>query len=262
MKLSFKDCSQQIVTCQVAQYEQDIRIDFLERAVSSHTVGIRSAIYEFSRKSQRRFQFFIRNTQHNFRFIMHLTYPNEFPVDVRESQRHLNVFLVWLRRKGGQYVWVKEFQSRGAVHYHICTDTWIPKNELSQKWFNVVGSQDERHLQSGTRVETIKSKDHAAAYMCGYLKKSTQKVVPEGIVNVGRFWGATRGLLKVKSIIVLKKVRLGKVKRAYRVLGKAYSNKLKQWGIKSWSWGNRGFVGWSMSAVYEKLAPNIQFSEV
>jgi len=257
-----KDCSQQIVNYQITQYKQDVVIQFLNRVVPGNKTGYRGLIKEFSRKSQRRFQLLIRNTQHKFRFLVHLTYPAEYPVDIREAQRHLHTFLVWYRRKGGIYVWVKEFQSRGAVHFHICIDQWIQKNELSNKWYEIVGSGDINHLKSGTRVEAIKNRNHAAAYMCGYFKKSTQKVVPDNVENVGRFWGATRNLLVAKSIIDLKKVKLGDVKKVYRTLGKAYKAKLKSWGIKTWSWKNRGFIGWSMSEIYERISQTINFKGV
>lgn len=256
MNQRFKDCSQQIVNCQVSQFNQDIKIEFFQRAVPGVSKSPRGSISVFSKKSQRRFQFFIRNTAHKFRFLIHLTYPAEFPIDIREAQNHMNTFLQFLRRKGGNYVWVKEFQSRGAVHFHICIDVWIPKNEIAQRWFNVVGSNDPKHLNAGTRVEAIKNIDHASAYMCAYLKKSTQKIVPEGIENVGRFWGATRALLIAKSVIFFKKVKLGKVKQIYRILGKAYANRLNQIGIK-WHWKNKGFIGWSMSKIYDRLAPQI-----
>lgn len=262
MTYRIKQYSNSSVTLQVEQYQQDLKIIFKDRAIPGRSSGGRGAIVAFSFQAQRRFTFFIRNVVHHFRYLVHLTYPSEFPIDLRVSQTHLNTFLQYLRRKGARYVWVKEFQKRGAVHFHIVTDVWIPKKILSQRWFEIVGTGDPKHLEAGTRIEKIKSRDHAAAYMCGYLKKSTQKVVPEEVSNVGRFWGSTRGLLVAKSTVILKKVRIRDIKKVYRIIGKAYKAKLKAWGIKGWHWKERGFIGWSMSSIYERIAPQIKFKEV
>jgi hypothetical protein len=87
-----------------------------------------------------------------------------------------------------------EFQSRGAPHFHCFLTAEIPKEEISQAWYRIVGSGDDRHLRAGTRIEALREVYAAGAYAAKYLKKQEQKDVPEGYIEVGRFWGLFGGL--------------------------------------------------------------------
>jgi len=64
----------------------------------------------------------------------------------------------------------------------------------SYDWYNIVGSDDQAHLFAGTRVERIRKPDGAIRYAAKYCSKKSQKVVPPGYKNVGRFWGCSRGI--------------------------------------------------------------------
>jgi hypothetical protein len=101
----------------------------------------------------------------------------------------------YLRRKDIKFTWVLEFQSRGAPHYHLIVSDFIHKYDLSQVWYRIVGSEDEKHLKAGTKIEAIKSKAHLCGYLSNYINKLDQKTPPTGFENVGRFWGASRNLL-------------------------------------------------------------------
>lgn len=48
-------------------------------------------------------------------------------------------FMQWLRRtkKVNSYVWKAELQERGIIHYHITTPTWIPYQDIKDKWNNL-----------------------------------------------------------------------------------------------------------------------------
>jgi len=87
-----------------------------------------------------------------------------------------------------------EFQGRGAPHYHLIASEAVPKEELSERWYKIVGSGDEKHLRAGTQIGRIQSKGHLYEYLSGYIKKLDQKTPPVGFENVGRFWGASRNL--------------------------------------------------------------------
>jgi hypothetical protein len=121
-----------------------------------------------------------------------------YPSNGPEVKCHLNSILQYLRRKGALYFWVLEFQDRGAPHYHILVNKWIPKGELSDRWFRIVNSGDLDHLHYGTRIEAIRDKGKIKGYLNKYMCKREQKIVPEGFEKVGRFWGHTRGLLFIK----------------------------------------------------------------
>jgi hypothetical protein len=67
---------------------------------------------------------------------------------------------------------------------------------VSQAWFSIVGSGDEKHLAwhqgklSGRPcLEWFRVPHAASAYATKYATKQEQKDVPQEYQNVGRFWG-------------------------------------------------------------------------
>jgi hypothetical protein len=163
----------------------------------------RSDIMQFSYKSRKRLAFIVNNTRVTFVTMITLTYPSEFPCDGDVVKRHLNTFLTWLRKRCDRpsYVWFLEFQKRGAPHVHILIDYPLPREEdprvdlfytIARRWYEIVGSGDERHRAAGTRTERIRKPDGAARYALKYCYKMEQKAVPPGYRNVGRFWGCSR----------------------------------------------------------------------
>lgn len=149
----------------------------------------RSKIIKFSKRSAKRLRHTIRNSEDIWKVFITLTYPENYPCDGREVKAHLNAFLQWLRRQSIKYIWVLEFQERGAPHYHIIASDFIDKNELSNKWYQIVGSGDERHLKAGTQIQLVKSKKHLYGYLSNYIKKLTQKIRLKDL----RMWGVSGG---------------------------------------------------------------------
>jgi hypothetical protein len=105
----------------------------------------------------------------------------------------------WLKRKGvAAGSWFLEFQARGAPHFH-CYLSGYPVGgvkAVSQAWFSIVGSGDEKHLAwhegklSGRPcLEWFRVPHAASAYATKYATKQEQKDVPQEYQNVGRFWG-------------------------------------------------------------------------
>jgi hypothetical protein len=134
-----------------------------------------------------------------------LTYPYNYPSDGKQTKEHLRRFLQELKREWVRHAkskgldqryfsafWFLEFQERGAPHFHIFC-TWSPDYKwVAQKWYDIVNSEDIRHLQAGTRTEYLKSgRAGTISYASKYAQKMEQKAVPEGYENVGRFWGIT-----------------------------------------------------------------------
>lgn len=122
-----------------------------------------------------------------------LTYPKSYP-SARASKKHLDTFLKRLERAYGRMaiIWKLEPQKRGAPHYHLllfltmpyCEESLIPW--VSNSWYEVVDSGDEKHLRAGTRVEQIRDWGGVASYAAKYLGKSCTS---EGWDFPGRFWG-------------------------------------------------------------------------
>jgi hypothetical protein len=63
-----------------------------------------------------------------------------FSIPERERSRTLfcpeyrpyeDAFLQYLRRRNIKFIWVLEFQTRGASHYHVLTSGEIPEDEIA-----------------------------------------------------------------------------------------------------------------------------------
>ena len=164
--------------------------------------GTRNKISKFTPASARRLTFMVRN-QPDMETFVTLTYPGEYTTDGRQVKNHLRKINQWMFRKYGcRGIWLLEFQERGAPHFHIMMIGKVPKEELSRKWFEIVGSCDQRHLKAGTRIERIRKPHAAYVYCVSYIKKNSQKVVPEEYHGVGRFWGDFGGMGKPKKIVI------------------------------------------------------------
>lgn len=123
-----------------------------------------------------------------------LTFPGEYPdpqtaADMRrEFERRL------LRRWPQAYCHhVREFQQRGASHFHLLVcgvagPLALLRPWVAETWYAVVGSGDERHRRAGTRVQPVRSARGMVSYLAGCLPKGEQKRAPEG-TTPGRWWG-------------------------------------------------------------------------
>lgn len=179
----------------------------------------RSNVTEFSVGSATRMRRYLRECMANYRQMVTLTYPYEYPADGRIVKEHLRRFLQELRREyerthnhteftDHSSFWFLEFQERGAPHFHIFT-TWAPEaktsnNWVAATWYRIVNSEDVRHLQAGTRTEFLRSgRAGTISYASKYAIKQAQKTVPDGYENVGRFWGVSgrRGVMSAATFV-------------------------------------------------------------
>ncbi len=172
----------------------------------------RGVIAEFSEKSRGRLQSVCADLQAlgiKPGFMFTLTYPGAWQSAVPDgkiAKRHLQA----MRKRLSRYLeaqgfsdwsalWFTEFQRRGAPHFHIIG--WGPTLQHADirrirrwsldAWANIISHPDPIHRakgrKAGTKFEKMR-RDHFG-YAATYAKKMTQKVVPEGYRNVGRFWG-------------------------------------------------------------------------
>ena len=115
----------------------------------------------------------------------------------------------------------------------------IPKEEIGERWYKIVGSGDEKHLRAGTRVEGVKSKSHLYGDLYNYIMKLHQKEPPEGFEDIGRFWGSSRNLLVYKGFD-----RIGyfyQLVWSIKLIRNWYKAHLRGFGIK-WKWKGMGFT--------------------
>ena len=233
----------------------DARVSVHHRGAPRHTDARRGPITEWSRRSRRRAVYVLRNARVPFVALITLTYPREYPTDGRVVKRHLNRFLTALRRlcPGAQYFWIEEFQGRGAPHIHMALSCRVPRRWLSETWYRVVGSGDERHLRAGTNVVGIYDHEGIVRYLAKYLMKGQQKRVPEGFEHVGRFWGASRGLAAPRAVLTMAVPDLRSAGRLLRRLRAWREHALARMGIRWRPRAGRGFVLWDGAAVAPTL---------
>ena len=192
----------QIVGIEIYKNDVVVRRQGLNNKPPEQTRG---KVTAFSKASRRRLAFVASNTTIPLRTMITLTYPSDYPSDGKTVKGHLRQFLTWLQKETGgcEYLWFLEFQARGAPHFHILTDWPLPRDrdnkvlwyaKVAQRWYLVVGSNDYKHRQAGTRTETLRSADGGARYAVKYAQKMRQKAVPPDYQDVGRFWGHTRAV--------------------------------------------------------------------
>lgn len=259
----------------ITRFKQDVCISFHDGKLVPGAVGLSSTrgnISEWSRESRARYRLVLGNTIQDMSAWIVLTYPEQFPYSGKVAKKHINAFCQWLRRKQIKYVWGLEFQKRGAFHFNFLIDSWISKTELSEAWYRIVDSGDEKHLAGGTRIKAIRksSTDGLVRYLSAYLAKIDQTCVPEIIEGVGRFWGCSRGLLRKLGVYVRETSGYNDSRRAVRVLRKYYAAKVRQWQMdeneerkkhglplkKLFKWTMRkygGFTMWGCSGGFTKL---------
>lgn len=190
--------------------------------------GKRGEITEFSRAARRRLLHLLNSLNKNeiktLPLFVTLTYPAEFPSDPKTWKRHLDNFRARMRRKFGRFpaVWRLEFQKRGAPHFHLMlflekapTDLY---EAVSHSWYEVVGSNDPKHLAAGTNVQQVRSWRGVMSYAAKYMGKLEQ--LAPGVQSPGKFWGTwnKRDLPREFEEIPVSKAEAISVRRIYRKL--------------------------------------------
>jgi hypothetical protein len=165
----------------------------------------RGPVRGFSRKSARTMRQTLAKVDRNalpaILFHIILTYPASFPKDSRVWIRHLNRLLSRLTRRYGPnfIIWTREPQRRLAPHFHLIVvgPLEIDRKWLSQVWYEIVASGDEKHLRAGVRIEAVNDWDR----LCGYLSKRVGRAcnadLPDYWFNA-RWWGI-RGKLPIRA---------------------------------------------------------------
>lgn len=154
------------------------------------------------------FQMVVKNSDVEFQSFLTLTYGRSFPRDGRVVAAHQDAFHTALRRRyDTEYAWMKEFQDRGAAHFHYLTEVGavdIDPEWLGHTWSRIIGGGEPVRWQH-TRPEVwspFVHSDGAIRYIGKYLRKAqdeengNQKRVPldKGWTNWGRWWGMSRGI--------------------------------------------------------------------
>jgi hypothetical protein len=158
----------------------------------------------------------------------------------------------WFVRQGQKSgLWFKEFQARGAPHFHVFLTGPIPHEAVAEAWYRIVASGDIRHLWAGTRVEALRNPSAAGTYAAKCASKTRQKDVPEEFLAVGRFWGVW-GKPDIARVEVL---RGSAAVSAVRTVRRSYKNRRKAWKCRRRfrDNGRAGFTAWESGPLGEAL---------
>lgn len=161
----------------------------------------------FSEKSRSRLRFTAANSSDLLSSQFCCTYHDCWPIDGRQFKRHLNAFLTSARRAFPflSYLWVAEFQTRGAPHAHVYLDlpaTDENRHKLAEIWCRLVDKNDPQLLAFHRHPKNMIAWEmRSGSYLCKYLDKAHQKAIPDGFRNFGRWWGNSRGLVPDPDVI-------------------------------------------------------------
>jgi hypothetical protein len=242
-------CCRHADTCTCPVCEQDrADADYCAALIADSDGAETAVVREFTSKSRGRMMRYVASVswgelrQPGERLMMlTLTYPGHWQrwcPNPETAIAHLDALAKRFHRATGtplRCVWVREFQRRGAPHFHLLClfptfiDGKLSKDWLSRVWYEIVGSGDERHLQAGTRIDYAKSLQgsldpkRVAAYFAGYTAagkdKGHQHEPPSGWRNdngsVGAYWGR-RGVTKATAEVAITPNEVIELKRLIR----------------------------------------------
>lgn len=211
-----------------------------------HNLGTRESVTSFSPSASARMRRYLRECLPEYRYMVTLTYPAGYPSDGKTVKEQLRRFLQELRRKffrdygDAQELhyscfWFLEFQARGAPHFHLFVTHQFPKDWISKRWYEIVDSEDIRHLHAGTRVESLRSgRGGTCSYAAKYANKQSQKSVPENYENVGRFWGVSgnRAVMSATTKVSFSDQECSKVSRLKKELDSLIKDAISKGHLK------------------------------
>lgn len=188
----------------------------------------RNPISIFTFASRRRLRLHLEMYGESYTHEITLTYPGEWvTTDVRIEQKHMAAFLRKLLAHGVEfYLWRKEYQERGAIHWHVLVDRFINKDWIRDSWAGILGAP------ARTRIDKIRDKDRMRRYLSCYFGKLEQSTVPVGVVGHGRWWGSNRPIKPTDEFTL----HFDDPKEAATILrnmDRWYGVQLKGWGTVS-----------------------------
>jgi hypothetical protein len=156
----------------------------------------RGAIGEFSRNSRARLIRLLNTVDYScLAFLpkfLTLTYPADFPADPATAQSHLGALRNALYRKFGPFpvVWRREFQERGAPHFHLLLFLlpWVDHLWLKRTWQRIIGSTGSHAFHRGVDIRMPRNLRRVRSYVSKYMAKLPDTPGEPG-ASVGRSWG-------------------------------------------------------------------------
>jgi len=188
-------------------YNKDVVIKRFTTQSKKSGGGLRSEIFEFSEESRNRLLSVCRNSGHQIKSQICLTYHKAKREDGLSVKTDLNIFLTRLRKyyPDIRYIWALEFQASGVPHFHLFTSlepSYHNRHFLAHLW-NVTICDTYKNFLFTSHEKNFFSWDmKSGKYLSkAYISKSVQKDVPEKFHNVGRFWGCSRNMVPRFTIL-------------------------------------------------------------
>lgn len=189
-----------------------IKRDYKKYSKKPLTTPVRSEINSFSMASKRRLRFTAINAFPELISQFVMTY-HERLVDGYQLKIDLDTFLKSLRREYHRigYLWILEFQRRHFPHLHLFLTSPVDSNLhsfLAESWHRIAEPYSKSHLNFHLHEKNfIPWEMRTGSYLCKYLDKERQKMVPSGFLGVGRFWGSSRGLVPKSEFVMANDVK-------------------------------------------------------
>ena len=104
------------------------------------------------------------------------------------------------------YIWKAEKQQNGNLHFHLLIDAYIDKalvqimwnRQQQKKGYHPSGLLDDENLGCpSTKIEGLRNKRNAVAYVAKYISKDEQS----GKID-GRVWGCSDNLKSLKTVVL------------------------------------------------------------
>ena len=193
--------------------------------------GKREAITQFTAKSRKallRLMASLVIEPEKLPLFITLTYPRQWTADPTTWKKHLDLFGQWIRyhHPTSAIIWKLEPQERGAPHFHLMVFgiSFLPAQQVAQRWFEIVSSGDPSHRMAGTETRRVNSINGVMRYASkNYMGKECHGFG----IKAGRFWGIIgRKHLPISSLHAIEISEHG-LMRLHRLL--------RHW------WKNRGY---------------------
>lgn len=201
-------------------YRRSVRLDwskFFSAGREGGRGGVRGKVESMSEKSLKRLTVALGDAPRDWGVMATLTF-REVVIDGREPLRRFQRLMRGLGYGDLHHAWVREYQRRGAVHYHylfereglaemgLLDDSVMRpiqrknavrklvggkfERDLVHAWEKAVGdeSKEFRDFQRGGIIELLEEGNSASRYFGSYLAKPEQKTLPKGAEKCGRWW--------------------------------------------------------------------------
>lgn len=153
--------------------------------------GPRGLIRGFTKESRRRLAWVLANAPTDF--AVHVTVTYHARVDeadgdqvakrnrelVQRAKTDMNRFLAVIGKEAGRYVWIQEFQKRGAIHFHVLLERVVEERRLSVAWCRATAQLHDPHaLEHAVRARQVEDQTKARKYLIKYFGKGKQRWLP------------------------------------------------------------------------------------